>query len=1264
MPPRGRILAISDAVFAATGYGVESDRLMSELVKRGWEVYQLGCNAFYDERSPIGPDGYIMHNGIKVVPNELAKTGPNGLYGSKETILELYNKLKPDVVWSFNDFYRVGGLADPDYPRDFIDKWVHYLPVDNPYGNQDWARFMNRMKFFVFMSAFGWNQLTPHVKDIMYLDDIYLPVPSDVFRPLPDKERIRANHGFKDKFVIITVARHQPRKMVYQTAYAVADWGRNKKDWVWVVKCDPDDPAMHDAPQNEKDLRWIMEQAGCADKVLFEPKHIDDEQMNDLYNCGNIFIHLSGGEGFGVPYVEAMLTELPCILSDNTTSPELTKNWEFGLPVPIKGRKRLPQYGVDFDVPDIDIAVNHLDFAYNDWKNWGSKWLREAGRAAREFHVQWCDTKKVADRWEQIFWRMMRYNNKVLWRTFFGKGVGFSAISETIIPELEKLGYDMYIADWLGDSPILDEHFKNLLKKSAEASDRLDFTNYAQVVCWLMESFDSIKGNFKLGWSLCESTKLRAFYTAMCNKMEYILTSSEFNKSVQRDSGVQAEIRVIPPCTDLPGIPRFTCRTCLWSHGKKDDRCDSPRCKDFSDWKRKNPLTFLHIGVLQDRKNPEQALDGYCQVFDDDGQSKFILKSNDFGVWDIFKTKYTHRKDIKFLYTSEKPYTRDEMLELYDRADVYVNLSHGEGIGMPDLEAMATGLPVIGSNWDTRGLFLDEETGWPVKIAAFAPAYRGTVGEDCGDWAYYDGQDYINILKEIKNDPSVIKKKSEAAVKRVREKFSPAKSAAALDEVLFEIYMKRTDRGENCPYNEHYFTDVNKYTPDFFEGAAQYIIQQTDGAKGDVLEVGCGTGYLMKHLLAHGVNITGIDYSQWAVEHAMPECAGRIFQGDALNIPYPDQRFDLVVSWSLLEHISDKDIPQALKELRRIGKRAFLEIAIPLFPGHVEQIAKEDPTHCTLRPFDWWKGKMEEAGLVVTFYDGKMNMVVEPMKYEVLPVKRGDRVLVEIPTKDRLDYLEKLLKSLEAQTFMDWDLLVIDDSKVDNLPAHKGIENIVNKLHSVGHSWFFVRGVGQNQAAAHNRALDYAIAHGYKLVFRVDDDITLEPDFLGKLFEEFVKDQECKYAAVGGIFLNPYEPKESQVVPAGWENKPEFQGSVVPFCTLHAQVFQYPPEIDYRDDCQHLYSSYMYRANLVKSVGGFPMDLSSMGFREETIPLYELWLQGYKYRIVTKAIGLHFNAQTGGLRSVSPRKAQELFLQDDTEFKRKIERLKKQYGRT
>jgi len=1250
MPPRGRILAISDAVFAATGYGTETDRLMTELVKRGWEVYQLGCNAFYDERSPIAPDGYIHHNGIKVVPNELARTGPHGLYGSKETILALFNKLKPDVVWSFNDFYRVGGLADPDYPKEFVDRWVHWLPVDNPHGNQDWARYMNRMKFFVFMSAFGWNQLTPYVKDIMYLDDIYLPVSSEVFRPLPDKREVKARHGFADKFVIITVARHQPRKMVYQTAYAVAEWGKDKKDWVWVVKCDPNDPSMNDAPQNEKDLRWIMEQAGCADRVLFEPKHIDDEQMNDLYNCGDVFIHLSGGEGFGIGHAEAMLAELPCILSDNTTSPELTGNWEFGLPVPIKGTKRLQQYGVDFDIPDIDIAINHLDFAYNDWKTWGSAWLHEAGKKAREFHTYWCDTQKVADRWEEILWRIMRYNNKVLWHSFFGKGVGFSTISEAVIPELEKLGYDMYIRDWMsGSSPILTDHFKQLLEKSAAASGEMDFTKYPQIICWLMESFDSIKGDIKLGWSLCESTKLRAFYTQMCNKMDYILTSSKFNKGVQIESGVQAQIRVIPPCTDLPELERPD----IWA--------EPPEMFDQCMVSLTRPLTFLHIGVLQERKNMEQAVDGYCQAFPDDGKTKFILKSNDFGVWDIFKTKYAHRKDIEFLYTKDPPYTREELLELFRSADIYVNLSHGEGIGMPDLEAMATGLPVIGSNWDTRGLFLDEETGWPLKVAYFAPAYKASVGEDCGDWAHYDGQDYIGVLQDIKKNPAIAREKGRAAAKRVRENFTPANAAKALDDILFEIYAKAHAREESCPYDAHYFNDVNKYAPDFFEGAAQFIIKTTDGAKGEVLDVGCGTGYLTKHLLAHGVSVTGIDYSDYAVENPLPECAGRIFKGDVLNIPYPDQRFDLVVSWSLLEHLPEKDLPQALKEIKRVSKRAFLDIAIPLFPGHAEQIAKEDATHCTLKPFDWWKGKIEEAGLVVTFYDGKMNMVVEPRKYEVVPVKRGDRVLVEIPTKDRVDYLEKLLKSLEAQIFMDWDLLVIDDSKVDNLPAHKGCEDAVNRLHSVGHSWLFVRGVGQNQATAHNRALGYAADHGYKLVLRLDDDITLEPDFMGKLYEEFVKDQDCKYAAVGGIFLNPFISKEEQVMPTDWETRPEFQGTVTP-CLLSHQVVQYPPEIDYRDDCQHLYSSYMFRTTLVQSVGGFPMNLSAMAFREETLPLYELWLQGYKMRIVTKAIGYHSNAPTGGLRSMSPRKAQELFLQDDTMFRRKIEELRKRHG--
>jgi len=114
-------------------------------------------------------------------------------------------------------------------------------------------------------------------------------------------------------------------------------------------------------------------------------------------------------------------------------------------------------------------------------------------------------------------------------------------------------------------------------------------------------------------------------------------------------------------------------------------------------------------------------------------------------------------------------------------------------------------------------------------------------------------------------------------------------------------------------------------------------------------------------------------------------------------------------------------------------------------------------------------------------------------------------------------------------------------------------------------------------------------------------------------------------------------------------------------CVLYAQTFKYPDDVEYRDDIQHLYSSYMYRTVLLDKVGGFPVNLSSVAYREETLGLYELYLQGYKMKIVTKAWAMHWHEQSGGCRSIDKDKAMSLYAKDEKKFYESLDALHKKY---
>jgi len=73
-----------------------------------------------------------------------------------------------------------------------------------------------------------------------------------------------------------------------------------------------------------------------------------------------------------------------------------------------------------------------------------------------------------------------------------------------------------------------------------------------------------------------------------------------------------------------------------------------------------------------------------------------------------------------------------------------------------------------------------------------------------------------------------------------------------------------------------------------------------------VLDIGCGAGFLTRHLAKGGHQVQGLDYSlnslRMAQKGGMSEGYSR---GDALRLPFHDGVFDVVCAMDFLEHVED-----------------------------------------------------------------------------------------------------------------------------------------------------------------------------------------------------------------------------------------------------------------------------------------------------------------------------------------------------------------------
>lgn len=90
-----------------------------------------------------------------------------------------------------------------------------------------------------------------------------------------------------------------------------------------------------------------------------------------------------------------------------------------------------------------------------------------------------------------------------------------------------------------------------------------------------------------------------------------------------------------------------------------------------------------------------------------------------------------------------------------------------------------------------------------------------------------------------------------------------------------------------------------------------------------ILEVGTNVGNQLLLLQRMGfTNLYGIEIQQRAVDFSKSRTSGlNIVRGDALDIPFKDNYFDLVFTSGVLIHISPENIDQALNEMYRVSNK-------------------------------------------------------------------------------------------------------------------------------------------------------------------------------------------------------------------------------------------------------------------------------------------------------------------------------------------------------
>ena len=285
-----------------------------------------------------------------------------------------------------------------------------------------------------------------------------------------------------------------------------------------------------------------------------------------------------------------------------------------------------------------------------------------------------------------------------------------------------------------------------------------------------------------------ETDRCNPAWIDCCNRMSKIIVPSEFIAGVVRNSGnCMTSLNVVPECfydeIISENIPEF------------------PLNLDTN-------FNFLIFGQFTgnspetDRKNLFNTMKILCETFSDDPDVGIVLKTNSGRNTTVDRaiTKKTIAQLIREVRKGKFPkihllhgsLNAEQVAGLYRNPSIkaLVALTRGEGFGLPILEAAASGLPIIATNWSAHLDFLKKGKFIPVNyILQEIPKSRK------------DGQIFIEGAKWA--EPSEENAKIKLAKFR-KSHIIPQKWANDLREKIIPLYNQKA-------INTHYDKVLGEY---------------------------------------------------------------------------------------------------------------------------------------------------------------------------------------------------------------------------------------------------------------------------------------------------------------------------------------------------------------------------------------------------------------------------------------------------------------------
>ena len=310
-----KILWMSNAPWWRTGYGTQTKifaKRINELEEGGKRLHEV--NIF----SWTGLNGSALNwGGMNVLPPGI------DLYGNDVMSMHAHN-MKAQIILSLIDAWVIR-------PQNIVHqdiKWCPWFPVDSEPLSIPVGETVRQAHKRIVFSRFGERMVNERGMDCYYVPH---GVDTKIFKPLDNKKELRTKYGMPtDVYIIGMVAANKgnpSRKAFLPQLLAFKEFKKKHTDAFLYLHTSSGASGEYDGVNLPEYLNFLGLKENIdyifVDQYSNRTGNYDEKQMAEIYNCMDVHLLVSMGEGFGIPILEAQSCGVPVIVGDWTAMSEL-----------------------------------------------------------------------------------------------------------------------------------------------------------------------------------------------------------------------------------------------------------------------------------------------------------------------------------------------------------------------------------------------------------------------------------------------------------------------------------------------------------------------------------------------------------------------------------------------------------------------------------------------------------------------------------------------------------------------------------------------------------------------------------------------------------------------------------------------------------------------------------------------------------------------------------------------------------------------------